>query len=295
MGERDVQEHAPRPSKEIFHDIQGELIRYRNFPSRFVSPRHIDVWLPPSYWKSPHRRYSVIYMQDGQNLFNPANSFLGIDWGVDETLARLEEEEDLSAIVVAIWNSPDRILEYMPLRPLELMPKGRALDRFQERFGQKPISDAYLRFLTEEVKPFIDGRYRTLPEVRKTFIMGSSMGALVSLYALCEYPNVFGGAACLSTSWTVAGRLIIPYLRMILPRAGLHRLYFDYGIEARIGRYETYQREVGRIALRKGYVRDVDLLIERFPEAEHSEVAWRERVDIPLRFLLKRIRRRSFG
>ncbi len=280
----------PSSVQEAFPDLRGELIRYLDFPSRFVAPRHVDVWLPPSYHRFPRRRYPVIYMQDGQNLFNPATSFLGIDWGVDETISRMEEEEQVSAIVVAIWNSPQRILEYMPLRPLELMPRRKAIQRFEARFGQKPLSDAYLRFLTEEVKPFIDTHYRTLPEAQHTFVMGSSMGGLLSLYALCEYPHVFGGSASLSTSWTVAGRLIIPYVRMILPRAGQHRLYFDYGIEARMARYETYQREVGRIALRKGYVRGVDLLIERFPGAEHSESAWRARVDIPLRFLLRPIR-----
>ena len=280
----------PTPEVKPIPGVRGRLERFRAFPSRYVQPHRVDVWLPEAYQRDPQRRFPVIYMQDGQNLFVPEWSFAGVDWGLDEAIERLAASEGIGpAIVVGIWNTPARVMEYMPARPMALDPKGIHLKRFIERFGEAPISDAYLKFMVYELKPFIDAVYRTRPEHTFTFAMGSSMGALLSLYALCEYPEVFGGVACLSTSWTVSGRLFIPYLRMTFPQASGHRVYFDYGVEALIGRYESYQRQVNRMLMRKGYVQDDTWMTRRFAGAEHSERAWRERVEIPLRFLLRAV------
>ncbi|WP_457652830.1 alpha/beta hydrolase [Rhodocaloribacter sp.] len=267
--------------------MKGHLERYEHFESGWVEPRTVDVWLPPGYETGPRRRYPVLYMHDGQNLFDARLSFSGVAWGVNETVERMMHDGEIDGvIIVGIWNTPRRILEYMPQKPLEWFGSKKRKKRFAETYGGTPISDAYLRFIVYELKPFIDETYRTLERRPYTFMMGSSMGGLVTLYALCEYPDVFRGAACLSTSWTVGGRVMLPYLRERIPDPRTHVVYFDYGVEAHIGTYEHLQREVDALFLRAGYVRDVNLMVERFPGAPHSEAAWRERVDVPLRFLL---------
>jgi predicted alpha/beta superfamily hydrolase len=160
--------------------------------------------------------------------------------------------------------------------------------RFASRYGREPVSDAYLRFIVEELKPEIDRSYRTMSDAGATVMLGSSMGGLVSIYGLCEYPEVFGGAACLSTSWTVGGRAVLEYLEERVPEPGRHRVYFDHGDEAQIARYEQIQRQADLVFARRGYLRDVDWMSIHFPGEDHSETAWRGRVDLPLRFLLAR-------
>ena len=279
----------PQQAPLAYEGVEGRLERYAPFAAASVAPRNVDVWLPPGYDTEPERRYPVIYAHDGQNLFVPELSFSGVDWGVDETLSRLVvEDEAEAAIVVGVWNTAARIAEYMPERPMAEAHQPRLAERFAEKYGQPPASDAYLRFLVHELKPFVDGAYRTRPDLPSTALMGSSMGGLISLYALCEHPAVFGAAACLSTSWTVGGRVMVPYLRRAVPAPGVHRVYFDYGVEAHIGRYEFYQRKVDFVFDQQGYTRGVDRQTRRFPGAEHSEAAWRARLDVPLRFLLQR-------
>ncbi|MFT5143856.1 MAG: putative alpha/beta superfamily hydrolase [Rhodothermales bacterium] len=267
--------------------MKGDLRRHADFGSEFVDSRHVEVLLPPGY-DGFDTAYPVLYMQDGQNLFEPKHSFAGVTWGVQETMRRLTDEEGLAgAIVVGIWNSKHRISEYMPQRPMEEWADPRALKRFEATYGGKPSSDAYLRFIVQELKPFIDKTYRTLHGRDHTWLMGSSMGGLVSLYAICEHPEVFSGAACLSTSWTVGSRVMLRYLERRLPKAGHVRLYFDYGVEAQIARYEALQNSVNRLMQRSGYTREGDWMTRRFPGAAHDEAAWKLRLDVPVRFLLQ--------
>jgi len=228
-------------------------------------------------------------MHDGQNLFDPKTSFIGVDWGIDEAIERLiAEERGREAIVVGIWNTSKRVLEYMPQRPFEISIEARMKARL--RLGKwvfgRPISDNYLKFILAEVKPFIDERYRTLSDREHTFIMGSSMGGLVSLYAVCEYPHVFAGAGCLSTHWPAVRGVIVDYLARVLPQAGNHKIYFDYGTRTLDARYEVYQEQVDRVMRTKGYQKGEDWMTLKFEGAEHGESAWRERVHIPLEFLL---------
>src|SRR5207302_135537 len=101
----------------------GMLRRHQGFPSDYVAPRNVDVWVPPEYEKAPNQRFPVIYMHDGQNLFDPQCSFIGVDWGIDEAMRDLiAAERAPGAIVVGIWNTPERSQEYMPQRALELSP-----------------------------------------------------------------------------------------------------------------------------------------------------------------------------
>ena len=271
----------------LLSDGSGVIMRHANFPSCYVTRRHVDVWCPPVDTRKRAVRYPVLYMHDGQNLFDPALSFIGVDWGMDEAATRLMQGEcGGGVIVVGIWNSPLRWREYMPDKPLAGL-QGRALrTRFAEQAGGEPLSEAYLKFLVRELKPFIDKIYPTLPDAAHTFLMGSSMEGLISLYALIEYPELFGGAACLSTHWPAGEDPLVDFLGAALPRAGWHRLYFDFGTETLDADYEPYQRRMDKWVQRAGYRVGHDWLTRRFSGAEHSERAWRSRVDMPLAFLL---------
>jgi predicted alpha/beta superfamily hydrolase len=273
-------------SEVPFSDDSGYLIRYESFGSDFIEPRNLDVWLPPGYTGDPEVRFPVIYMHDGQNLFDPGISYIGVDWGVDEAVNRLSEENGSGAIIVGIWNNEHRWRDYMPQEPLETSQGWAVRKRMIERVGEPPASDRYLRFLVEEVKPLIDATYCTMSDRAHTFTMGSSLGGLISLYALVRYPQVFGGAGCVSTAWSVGGKMLVDYFGAVLPWAGKHRLYFDYGTEGLDAGYESLQLRMDARMAARGFTRGQDWLTEKFPGAEHSERAWRARVDVPLRFLL---------
>ncbi|MDH7488241.1 MAG: alpha/beta hydrolase-fold protein [Anaerolineae bacterium] len=270
-------------------DGGGWIQRYQRFPSAHVEPRTVDVWLPPDC-ANGDQRHPVLYMHDGHNLFDPALSTTGQDWGVDEAVSRLLQNRQIpkGVVVVGIWHGANRWREYMPAKPLA-QPNAQAVrDGFIREHGGAPISDDYLLFLTTELKPFIDSAYPTLPDSRHTFVAGSSMGGLVSLYALAEYPEVFGGAACLSTHWPAGGMVLVDYFTAALPRAGLHRIYFDYGTEGLDAEYEPYQKAMDKGMRALGYTGGVDWVTRKFVGADHNEAAWRARLDIPLQFLLGR-------
>ena len=268
-------------------DGTGVVQRLTSFYSSHITPRHVDIWLPPGYAEQPEVRYPVLYMLDGQNLFDPALAYIGVDWGMDEAVLRwMERTGSPGAIVVGIWNSPQRVQEYMPQRLLDAPGAELVRKLFAKRTGGSPCSDAYLRFLVQELKPYVDAHYRTQPDPKHTYLMGSSMGGLISLYALCEYPHVFGGAGCISTHWPIGGRRLVNALGAALPRAGQHRLYFDFGTQTVDKKYAPLQHWMDGWLQAAGYRQEVDWLTRKFEGAEHSERAWRVRVHIPLVFLL---------
>lgn len=140
----------------------GILEIHEDFPSRFITPRRIDVWLPPAWRTDDGRRFPVLYLHDGQNIFSPHHAFIGVDWGMDETLRSLTIR-GRPLIAVGIWNTPQRLIEYLPYRPLARIVAERiAAGKMHPR--ESPRSDNYLRFITEELKPFIDSRYPTVTE-----------------------------------------------------------------------------------------------------------------------------------
>jgi predicted alpha/beta superfamily hydrolase len=266
--------------------LDGILYRHEHFTSRHIPPRHVDVWCPPGYGCASDR-YPVIYMHDGQNLFDSALASSGVDWGMDVSVTRLMREKVIGgALVVGIWNTAHRRREYMPQQPL-MTPQGTALrHQFEQTHGGPPVSDAYLRFVVEEVKPSIDATYRTMPDREQTFMMGSSMGGLISLYAVCRYSRVFGGAGCLSTHWPIGESLVLEYLGHALPPPGSHKIYFDYGTGTLDAGYEPHQQQMDALMITAGYEHGENWMTQKFVGAEHSERAWRARVHIPLRFLL---------
>jgi glycosidase/predicted alpha/beta superfamily hydrolase len=267
--------------------VTGKLETVERFTSRFVDARRVDVWLPPSYGRDAARRFPVLYMHDGQNLFDPAFSYTGVDWGLDEAVTQLSAEGRLrEAIVVGIWNTPKRFAEYMPAKA---MTESGLPDDWPDMAWMRKheiVSDDYLRFIVEELKPHVDTNYRTLPGRDDTAIMGSSMGALISLYALLEYPAVFGGAGCVSIHWPLGDGLVADYLaaNQLSPKG--HRLYFDHGTATLDAGYAPYQRRVDAMLRAAGWRDGKDFLTYEDAGAAHDERAWRARLAVPLEFLL---------
>lgn len=257
------------------------IMYFKDFQSQHVAPRNVEVWLPTDY--NPMESYDVLYMHDGQNLFNPKTSYTGVSWGVNEAMDSLLQAGAIRpAIVVGIWNTDKRLMEYMPNKPRDLIAQ-KAQELGQEN---QILSDGYLKFLVQELKPFIDSTFSTNPGRQSTFIMGSSMGGLISLYAISEYPEVFGGAACVSTHWPIADGVVIEYFKDNLPDPETHRLYFDYGTENLDSAYEPYQLRMDSILQKRGYEKNANWMTLKVEGGDHSEASWRERVHIPIEFLL---------
>lgn len=271
--------------------FQGDSVlsqRHADFSSKYLEARNVDVWCPPDYALQPQKRYPVIYMHDGQNLFDPALANTGITWGVAEALtSMIRDGQSEGAIVVGIWHSgTGRWGDYMPQKPLETPAAQEVKAALCTQYGGVPVSDNYLRFVVEELKPFIDQTYRTLPDQPHTSIMGSSMGGLISLYALVQYPEVFGGAGCLSTHWPSGGNLLVDYFGAALLRPGTNKIYFDFGTVGLDSSYEPYQERMDRWLQKAGYTRGQDWVSLKFEGEDHNEQAWRKRINIPLKFLL---------
>ncbi len=287
---------------------QGELITLESFPSKFINKRTIRIWLPDNYraLQAAGVRFDVIYMQDGQMLFDELSTWNNQEWGVDETAHQLMKESQTAPfIVVGIDNGGHHLrhAEYFPQAPFEQLSTENRQRVYQAKrdehnpfFQAKIQSDHYLQFLVDELKPYIDREYATQPTLEHTFIMGSSMGALISIYALTKYPDVFGGAACLSTHWpgvhTMSNNPVpqafIDYFAQHLPQAGRHKIYFDHGTEGVDALYSPTQKAIDKIMQNKGYKIGHNWHSSVFAKADHSEKDWRARLPIPLRFLLNR-------
>ncbi|HNK63090.1 MAG TPA: alpha/beta hydrolase-fold protein [Anaerolineales bacterium] len=256
------------------------LQRHESFPSQFVKARNVDVWLPEDY--SGQKRYSVLYMQDGQNIVEPISAIGGVSWGIDQALERLGRD----VIVVGVWNHGEiRWQEYMPQKVYEAPSFEPLREKFLARAGGPPISDAYLKCLVKEIKPFIDSNYSTLPDQSHTFVMGSSMGGLASLNAISQYPDVFHGAGCLSTHWSAGEMPLVEGMAKVLPDPGSHKLYFDFGKLGLDAFYEPFQVKFDEHLRARGYLADQNWVTRKFESADHNESAWRARVDVPLSFL----------
>jgi predicted alpha/beta superfamily hydrolase len=279
----------------------GKVEHFENFKSQFVDARNIDVWLPDGY--SDKEKYSVLYMHDGNMLFDSEITWNKQSWEVDEVAGKLiNENKTKKFIVVGIWNNGQkRHVEYFPKKPYDnltqiqkdtitakLQKSGRSSDNF------KPLSDLYLKFLVTELKPFIDKTFSTQVNRENTFIAGSSMGGLISIYAICEYPKVFGGAACISTHWpgifSVENNPIpntfLKYLKSSLPNPKTHKIYFDYGDQTLDSLYLPLQQKVDIVMTKKGFT-SINWNTKFFHGKDHSEKAWSERLHVPLMFLLK--------
>ena len=278
----------------------GKVERLEKFTSKFVDARNVDVWLPEGY--SSSEKYAVLYMHDGQMLFDPASTWNKQAWQVDAIAGKLIDDKKIQkCIIVGIWNNDKkRHLEYFPQEvytSFSVEQKNFISDVLIKRnkidIEFNPISDRYLQFVVEELKPYIDKTYSTYKDRKHTFISGSSMGGLISLYAICEYPKIFGGVACLSTHWTGIYQnndnpipdAIISYLKKHLPNPKNHKIYFDYGDKTLDSLYRPWQEKVDVVMKAKGFS-TTTWKTQFFAGKDHSEQSWRERFFIPLEFLL---------
>jgi predicted alpha/beta superfamily hydrolase len=230
--------------------------------------RDVQVYLPPSYANSG-RHYPVVYMHDGQNLFDVSTSFAG-EWRVDETFERIGRE-GVEAIVVAIPNmGPQRLEEYSPFHD-------------PRRGGGR--GDAYLDFIVHTLKPAVDARFRTRAERTHTGIIGSSMGGLISLYGFFRHPEVFGFAGVMSPSLWFADRAIFGYVASRQGWAG--KVYLDIGTGE--GRPQIRNTRLMARLLRRTAARPrLNLMYVEDKGAHHNEWAWSGRFERAVRFLLPR-------
>ena len=265
-----------------------------------VAARPVDVWLPPDY--PADAPYAVAVMHDGQMLYDAGVTWNRQEWRVDETAAALMADGRVRPfIVVGVWNpGAARHAEYFPQKPFADLPAAvQARLRGAERpggpalFSTAPYADAYLQWLTGTLLPAVEARFAVSREREDRVVIGSSMGGLISMYALAEHPEAFGGFGALSTHWPgifPQGDNPVPpaffaYLGEHLPAPGRHRLYFDHGDATLDALYPPLQAEVDRIAVAKGWTFPAYRSLA-FPGAEHSEDAWAARLDGVLTFLL---------
>ena len=283
-----------RPPKNTVPTVScGTLERFTQFTSQFVPPRDVVVWLPEGYQTGDS--CDVLYMHDGNMLFDATTTWNRQEWHVDEVMDSLIKAGAIRpCIVVGIYNTDDRLTEYYPDKTVQYVPEA---DRNKAK-TDKLAGDAYLRFIVEELKPFIDERYKPLTDREHTFMMGSSMGGLISLYALCEHPQVFGGVACLSThlsmghlpdgfdgeAWAAGFR---DYVGGHLPEANGSLIYMDHGTKDFDADYGEYQSLLDNVIKSKGWDEEHYKSLV-FEGDGHNETCWAKRLDQPLLFMLRK-------
>lgn len=244
------------------HQICGDVrIVPQAWSPQLENKRDVLIYLPPSYATS-EKKYPVLYMQDGQNLFDDATAFAGHDWHVDETMERMSAD-GYEAIVVGIYHSGEaRLNEYNP---------------FPGKWHS--LGNEYVKFLCDSLKPFIDRNFRTHTEPNATAILGSSMGGLISLYAFFHRPDIFGLCGAMSPSLFVGRGAILNDVRAAEFHIG--KIYLDNGTR------EPSARKMYELLREKGYRVRTDLKYVAERGGHHTESAWARRFPGAVRFLLK--------
>ena len=261
----------PEPPAEERHTLTGDIRSHAGFPSRYLDvPHDVLVYLPPGYHDEPERRYPVLYLHDGQNLFDDATAF-SREWGVDEAAERLIAEGAVEPLViVALYNAGERrIAEYTPTRVAEHPASGRA-----ERHG---------RMLVEELKPFIDATYRTRPDPASTGLGGSSLGGLVTLFLGLKYSGTFWRLAVISPSVWWDDRFLLRRVRALSFKPPL-RIWLSVGTDEGAGVLEDAEA-LRDVLVSKGWREGDDLHFRRIDGGHHSEADWAAVVEPVLRWL----------
>jgi predicted alpha/beta superfamily hydrolase len=259
------------------HTLTGNITRHRGFPSKILGNRRdILVYLPRGYGRLSRRRYPVLYLQDGQNVFDAATSFAGVEWGVDESAERLIKENLIEPlIVVAVANTGEqRIHEYT-------QTQGVIDAKAKRKRRSKGLARKYARFLIDELKPYIDRKYQTNPDAEFTGLGGSSLGGLVTLTIGILYPQVFSRLIVMSPSIWWDDFAIYRLVDSIEQKPPM-KIWLDTGT-AEPG-WEQARELLNRL-LEKGWKLQKDLLYMESQGADHSEAAWAVRVEPALRFL----------
>jgi predicted alpha/beta superfamily hydrolase len=258
-------------------NIKGVIKRHKFFSKTLGNKRFIDVYLPPGYYERLYKSYPVLYMHDGNNLFDPKISFGGVSWDVDLTVEYLTENNLIEEIiVVGISNSFDREYEYT------WTPMYLDYDDIKQGGGGRK----YSRFLVSELKPFIDNKYRTLPYRDTTAVMGSSLGAIISFYLGLYYPHVFSKVGMMSPSLWWGNGIVYKHAKNLVPNI---QIWLDMGTKEYEG--EIYENE-GIESTRKfrdvlldiGFIEGENLAYFEHEGAEHNERSWAKRLHLPLMY-----------
>jgi predicted alpha/beta superfamily hydrolase len=271
-------------------DDRGRFVEIDSVPTDRITPPHVTVWLPPGYDTSK-RRYGVVYMHDGQNLFFRSRSNFDKVWAADQAaLGLIASGKVAPFIIVGIDQpGPSRSRQYLPQALYDRVTP--ATRKGLDVFLKGPVySDAYLAFIVSDLKPMIDRRFRTRPDRRHTAIAGSSMGGLISLYAITRHPKTFGVAGAVSTHvvlgspiWGDAQAEDIKaawdaYVRDDLGRPRGRRIWFDHGTETLDAFYAPYQSRIDAALVNAGWRKDRDFVSIVFPGTAHEENAWADRL-----------------
>ncbi|MEO8205853.1 MAG: alpha/beta hydrolase-fold protein [Chthoniobacterales bacterium] len=262
--------------------FKGQLTSARVHSQILNGDRELLVWLPPGYTTKQKTRFPVIYLNDGDTVFNPQTSvFSGIDWAADEWVIKLRSEGVLpEAIVVAICHPKGFSPEGETLRNGDLSPQRRGA--------------AYAEFLATELVPYIDTHYRTLANAGARTLGGANLGALNSLFTALHYPEIFSRIVCLSTSFEDVTQSLPAHslqLQAMESAASLPagvRVYFDYGTVGLDECYEPYHGDLGGILSEKGWKDGREFVIRKIQDGSHDELSWRARFGEALRFLAKK-------
>jgi predicted alpha/beta superfamily hydrolase len=259
------------------HTLTGNIKRHRGFRSKILGNRRdVLVYLPPAYRRFSRQRYPVLYLQDGQNVFDAATSFAGVEWGVDETSERLIRKKLLDPlIIVAIANmGEDRIHEYSPTR-------GVIDSKAKRKSRSRGLARQYGQFLIEELKPYIDRKYRTKHEPQFTGLGGSSLGGLVTLAIGILFPQTFTRLMVMSPSVWWDDFAIYRLVDSVEQKPPL-KIWLDTG--TREPGWEQARVLRDRLAKKGWKLRD-DLHYMEVEGGDHTEAAWAARVEPALRFL----------
>ena len=283
----------------------GEIVWWNDFaPAAQVGVRDVWIWFPPGYAEQSDRRFPVIYMHDAENIFDRRLSNFDKEWAVDEAIVRMSGRGDLREWIVVGLRSPvDRYQTLFPQKLFELLPQdqramvsGIALGGIE---AGKPLrGDAYAAMLAVDLKRRVDREFRTLSGPQDTAVMGSSMGGLMSLYLIAEYPQVFGQAAGLSTHLPLSGpeagdpeqraAEVAEAFRQYLTASEIdparNRIYIDHGTATLDAFYPPYFKAFDVMMADLGWTSQA-YESRAFFGMEHEENAWAQRLDIPLSFL----------
>ena len=252
-------------TRKITGQITGKVTYHRQVTGFGLEPRDLIVWLPPTYNESSLQRFPVLYMHDGQNIFDPSTSSFGPDWQIDETCDSMIRNKLMEPIiVVGIYNTGERMHEYTP----------------------NDTSARYMQLVTETIKPLIDKEYRTLSDREHTFVGGSSAGGIISFVLCWEYPQVFSKAICMSPAFKIGN---IDYVKTVDAFTGAKKPLFFYidngGIDLEAALQPGIDNMLHALNL-KGYQKDIDYYWQAFPEASHNEAAWAKRFPAAIQWIV---------
>lgn len=279
---------GPDGFKNINERFATQVIK--RFPSKYVNWRTVEILTPINV---PHdASFPVLYMLDGQNIFHSFENMDGTEnkgLNIDAVIDSLNLGGQLpQMIVVGIFYTEKRMSDYMPEQPRELLKERIATtkDLWYKRFAEyPPNSDNELRFIVEELKPYIDSNYKTQKDMANTFIGGWSIGGLLSTYAVCEYPDVFGGAVSFSPHWPALDGVFVEYLKDKLPNPVDHRIYLDYGRNDLKNNYDSLQIIVEKTLQQAGFVKDQNWITLTLDNETTLENDWPYRLATSLQFL----------